>query len=1102
MYGHGGRTPVQRVEFWFFALMRPPIATLLWYHRNNYHGWDLSEVSIRAFYAAYSPRQDIAALQGSLKDRPPAGARKKSVVPVTKPAERWGSQFGRELHVDEVGGYVPLAYAWMRVQFFAADLSYRPPYLWIDSRRTKSAPVVKKASKAAGAAAVDVPSGGGTVASMKRLIEHYRMFGHHVDRWNEPIMALRTDPGAAFRATDVADLLEEERIHQLTGVSGAHYQSGGVERQIQLMFQHVTTAYADSPWVPRELHPYCIDLYVHVSRLWTVAEDVPPVGEAFTRVRHDFLKRPVMRWGQPLMVFIPKPHRDWKFGAHAFLGMFLTLPPTAIKEGILVYNPVTRRVLLTRVYSLIDEIPSDWKPITAPLAGFMPGSVDSQKQLEEYLAAHDPDVLPFDIADADDDDDDRQLPTVVLEEVPRVALTVSSPQEVPSVKPAGPAIVLPQPRVTKPQIILPQQRQSAPYRLVQPDAAQPLKPVQVRLRSTVVGQPSVIPFELRVRAIAEKKAERARVALDSRLYDPWFDDPLLANCPHLEYRFIESSSYRKRVYRMVTPATAKKKAKPVRDPDHPTKKAALAGPYRHLVQEAIDREMSQFTEVFPAIHVFTPDEMAELVRLQYDFRWAVTSHLDITYKRDVVTNALKDVKARLVLHGNQAHKYDFDDIRSPTVRAATVKLLLSILAKVLPSGKTFTARTFDAKGAFLQTSIAGRNESKAKRDANFMPEDPIVIRLPDGRYALLLAYVYGLKQASREFQLQNDELLRAAGYLTTADPCLYMKTVGDDYIYITLHVDDFLSVATCDSLHQELDDLLTKRYGTLKRGVGDSLTYLGMLIERTPEGHVDVSGPGSVAELLLKFRSPKSPVDDYPMLVSMVQKPGDEESVDATEYRSQLGAMNYFQSTFRPDIAYLLSVTASAMQSPKVWDCRRLERGMRFIEGTAGTKIRFHRDSDFRLHAWADASFQTREFSRSQTGYCFSLGAANAMFYVKSQQQTPIAQSSTEAEYIALYHCVCEAVWLKRLMSSLLLDNRAVVIYQDNTSTIHWAAGVDNFHRTKHIERKYNFSREAWADGTVDIRFCPTVDMTADILTKPLLAELFQRHRVKLLGLW
>lgn len=1072
VYGYGGRTPVERVRFWHDALLKPPMPTLLCYVRGGYHGFNFSEKAVRDFYAQVQRSgPDIATLQGNMKDRPADGIKRRAQSIAPAGVQRWGDKFGLEVHVDEVGGYLPVAFGWMRVQFVAVDLGYRPPYLFLDSRRVRAAPERKG----------PVAPGGGTVSSLKRLVEHYRKHGHHVAQWDMPIVAVRSDPGAAFTSAQFEEVLEGERVHHKLGVSGAHYQNGGVERHIQEMLNRVTSMYAEAPHVPRELHPYAIQLYVDVSRAWTVEDGKPPVGEAFTGKRINFIYRPLFRWGQPLLVFIPKPHRDWKFGVHAFPAMYVGLPPQHVKEGVLVYNPATRHVVLTRVYRVVDVLPDEWGVITGPLPGFQPGGAASTEELEAYLALQDPNQLPYIVADADEDAED--LVTVSPEEV-RVQRSIADAAVKATVAAEEVRLTADVPVV--PPRVAPRPIPRASSTWMRPPISRP-----------VTGQPSFVQPRQLVGATATRASSQpvpvsVRVVTDSRYFVPSVYDPLLPSCPHLQYRLYEESMEPPRILSV----TAK------RDDDHPTMSVALKGPYRNFVEEAIDRELKQYTETFPAIYLFSQTEMRELRRLGYDFRMAVTSHMDITYKRDKITNAFVDAKARLCVHGDQDSKYDFSDIKSPTVRAATVKLLLAILAKTLPNGKTWRARTWDAKGAFLQTSIAERNASKAARNPSFEPEDPIVIRMPDGRYGLLLAYVYGLRQASREFQLQNDELLRANHYLPTPDPCLYMKVVGDDMIYVAVHVDDFWAQATCDALLDELDVVLTRRYGTLTRGVGNTLTYLGMVIEITPEGHVDVSGPGSATELLQKFRSDKAPVDDYPMMGSMVYQRGDEEAVDATKYRALIGGMNYYQSVFRPDLAYLVSVGASAMQSPSVRDWRMLERGMRYIDGTQGVKMRFHRDGDYRLHGWADASFQTRLWLRSQTGYSFSLGELNAMFYVKSQMQTPLAQSSTEAEYIALYQCVCEAVWLRKLLKALLLDDRAVVIYQDNTSAISWAAGADNFHRTKHIERRYHFTREAWAEGIIEIRYCPTADMVADILTKPLIGDDFLRHRTRLLGSW
>ena len=57
-----------------------------------------------------------------------------------------------------------------------------------------------------------------------------------------------------------------------------------------------------------------------------------------------------------------------------------------------------------------------------------------------------------------------------------------------------------------------------------------------------------------------------------------------------------------------------------------------------------------------------------------------------------------------------------------------------------------------------------------------------------------------------------------------------------------------------------------------------------------------------------------------------------------------------------------------------------------------------------------------------------------------------------------------------------------------------------NHGKTKHIHTKYMFLREAVNNQQVDLQYCPTADMVADGLTKPLSRDSFERFR-KHLGL-
>ena len=68
------------------------------------------------------------------------------------------------------------------------------------------------------------------------------------------------------------------------------------------------------------------------------------------------------------------------------------------------------------------------------------------------------------------------------------------------------------------------------------------------------------------------------------------------------------------------------------------------------------------------------------------------------------------------------------------------------------------------------------------------------------------------------------------------------------------------------------------------------------------------------------------------------------------------------------------------------------------------------------------------------------------------------------------------------------------VVYQDNMSTLSLAENgyVSSSKRTKHIKAKYFFVRNFHRTGELDLQYCPTELMWADVLTKPLQGAKFR----------
>ncbi|KAK8500692.1 hypothetical protein V6N12_005714 [Hibiscus sabdariffa] len=198
----------------------------------------------------------------------------------------------------------------------------------------------------------------------------------------------------------------------------------------------------------------------------------------------------------------------------------------------------------------------------------------------------------------------------------------------------------------------------------------------------------------------------------------------------------------------------------------------------------------------------------------------------------------------------------------------------------------------------------------------------------------------------------------------------------------------------------------------------------------------------------------------------------------------------------RPDLSYALSMTSRYQANPGEGHWTAVKNILKYLRRTKDLFLVYGGEEELRIKGYTDASFQTdKDDSRSQSGIVFCLNGGAVSW--KSSKQDTVADSTTEAEYIAASEAAKEAVWIKKFITELGVIpsiGDAVDLYCDNNGAIAQAKEPRSHQRSKHILRRFHLIREIIDRGDVEICKVHTDDNIADPLTKPLTQQKHDRH--------
>ena len=508
-------------------------------------------------------------------------------------------------------------------------------------------------------------------------------------------------------------------------------------------------------------------------------------------------------------------------------------------------------------------------------------------------------------------------------------------------------------------------------------------------------------------------------------------------------------------------------------------KEALDGKNSGKWKEAFDAEYSSLIN----------NETWELVPPPLDAN-IVGSKWVLKVKRDANGN-INRYKARLVAQGySQVKGVDYDEVFSPVARNTSVRSLLA-----LANAHDLEIHQMDVKTAFLNGSL----------DCEIYMSQPEGFVDPDrpNHVCKLKKSIYGLKQSTRCWNTTLDEYLKSVGYYkSNADGCIYVKSVKEandriSFVILGVYVDDIIPVSNNPVLLKAEKAALCERFEMVDQG---EIHYLlGMSIKRDRECRtLTISQTNYIEKVLRKFGMENCKPISTPLELGrkFQQLSQGDEPFNVQTYQQAIGCLTYMSTATRRDIAAAVGVLSQYMSRPSKDHWIGVKRVLRYLKGTLmyGLKFSAHEEEP-ELFGYSDADWAGDvDTRRSTSGYVFQIGSSTVSW--SSKKQTTVAKSSTEAEYVTLSSATQEAVWLRSLMGDFGRQMDApTTIYEDNQGAIELAKNAKYHNRTKHIDICHHFVRERVVSNEIQVIYCPTGDMIADIMTKGLAKLTFEKLR-------
>ena len=311
-------------------------------------------------------------------------------------------------------------------------------------------------------------------------------------------------------------------------------------------------------------------------------------------------------------------------------------------------------------------------------------------------------------------------------------------------------------------------------------------------------------------------------------------------------------------------------------------------------------------------------------------------------------------------------------------------------------------------------------------------EETIYMEQPEGfiskdekqKVCKLQRSIYGLKQASRSWNMRFDEAIKTYGFIQNPDEsCVYKFIKDKRVVFLILYVDDILLIRNNVELLSDLKAWLAEQFQM--KDLGEASYILGIrLIRDRKKKLLALSQALYIDKMLVRYSMQNSKKGNLPSRHGVVLSkrqcpttPQEEEDMRRIPYASAVGSLMYAMLCTRPDICYAMGIVSRFQSNPGLDHWVAVKHILKYLRRTRNYML-VYSGRDLIPIGYTDSDFQSDTDDRkSISGSVFTLGGGAIVW--RSIKQSCVIDSTMEAEYVAACEAAKEAVWLRKFFTDL-----------------------------------------------------------------------------------